>query len=133
MHGLEVYEKEGLPFARDLSLENSVDFYLFSTGFTSLRLTSFSSINHLPRLYAWSLIPFHNIDEVLSIDPSAEVFLFGDFDVPHKNYLILVKLIDLVNYVIIFLPQITLLRWLTFLLKSLPVTLTVLPFWIYFF
>ena len=133
MHGLEVYEKEGLPFARYLSLENSVDFYLFSTGFTSLCLTSFSFIDHLPCLYAWSLIPFHNIDEVLSIEPSAEVFLFGDFDVPHKNYLILVKLIDLVNSVIIFLPQITLLRWLTFLLRSLPVTLTVLPFWIYFF
>ena len=28
MHGLAVYVKEGLPFARDLSLENSVDSYL---------------------------------------------------------------------------------------------------------
>ena len=36
MHGLTVYVKEGLPFARDLSLENSADSYLFSTGFTSL-------------------------------------------------------------------------------------------------
>ena len=36
MHGLTVYVKEGLPFARDLSLENSRDSYLFSTGFTSL-------------------------------------------------------------------------------------------------
>ena len=36
MHGLAVYVKEGLPFARDLSLENSADSYLFSTGFTSL-------------------------------------------------------------------------------------------------
>ena len=27
-HGLAVYVKEGLPFARDLSLENSVDSYL---------------------------------------------------------------------------------------------------------
>ena len=27
MHGFEVYVKEGLPFARDLSLENSADFY----------------------------------------------------------------------------------------------------------
>ena len=35
MHGLEVYVKEGFPFARDLSLENSADFYLLSTGFTS--------------------------------------------------------------------------------------------------
>ena len=36
MHGLVVYVKEGLPFAQDLSLENSADSYLFSTGFTSL-------------------------------------------------------------------------------------------------
>ena len=28
MHGLAVYVKEGLPFAQDLSLENSADFYL---------------------------------------------------------------------------------------------------------
>ena len=28
MHGLTVYVKEGLPFARDLSLENSADSYL---------------------------------------------------------------------------------------------------------
>ena len=28
MHGLAVYVKEGLPFARDLSLENSSDSYL---------------------------------------------------------------------------------------------------------
>ena len=27
-HGLAVYMKEGLPFARDLSLENSVNSYL---------------------------------------------------------------------------------------------------------
>ena len=28
MHGLAVYVKEGLPFARDISLENSADSYL---------------------------------------------------------------------------------------------------------
>ena len=28
MHGLTVYVKEGLPFAQDLSLENSADSYL---------------------------------------------------------------------------------------------------------
>ena len=28
LHGLAVYVKEGLPFARDLSLENSADSYL---------------------------------------------------------------------------------------------------------
>ena len=46
---------------------------------------------------------------------------------------ILVELIDLVNSVIIFLSQMTLLRWLTFLLGSQTVILIVLLFWISFF
>ena len=45
---------------------------------------------------------------------------------------ILVELIDLVKSVIIFLYQMTLLRWLTFQFRHLTVTLTVLLFWIYF-
>ena len=43
------------------------------------------------------------------------------------------KLIGLENSVKIFLSQIVFLRWLTFLLRSLIVTLTVLLFWIYLF
>ena len=43
------------------------------------------------------------------------------------------ELIPLMNSVIMFLSQMTLLRWLTFLLRSLTVNLTVLFFWIYFF
>ena len=46
---------------------------------------------------------------------------------------IMVELIDLVNSVIIFLSQMTILRWLTFLLRSHTVVLIVLLFWIYFF
>ena len=46
---------------------------------------------------------------------------------------ILVELTDLVDSVIIFLSQATLLRWLIFLLGSRTVILTVLLFWIYFF
>ena len=42
------------------------------------------------------------------------------------------ELIELVNSVLIFLSQMTLLKWLTFLLQSVTVTLTVLLFWIYF-
>ena len=45
----------------------------------------------------------------------------------------MVEMIDLVNSVIIFLSQMILHRWLTFLLRSLTVILTVLLFWIYFF
>ena len=46
---------------------------------------------------------------------------------------ILVELVDLLNSVVIFLCQTTLLRWLTFLLGSQTVILTVLLFWIYIF
>ena len=46
---------------------------------------------------------------------------------------ILVELIDLVNSVITFVSQTTLLGCLTFLLASLTVVLTVLLFWISFF
>ena len=46
---------------------------------------------------------------------------------------ILVELIDLVNSVVIFLYQMTLPRWLTFLLRFQTVIFIVLPFWIYSF
>ena len=41
MHGLTVYVKEGLPFARNLSLENSVDCYL------CFRLALLHSVSYL--------------------------------------------------------------------------------------
>ena len=58
MHGLAVYVKEGLPFAQDLSLENSADSYVFDWLYFTQCLTSFSSINHL-HLYAWFFNLFH--------------------------------------------------------------------------
>ena len=45
----------------------------------------------------------------------------------------MVEIIDLVNSVKKFLFQIPLLRWLTFLFRSLAGTLTILLFWIYLF
>ena len=60
------------------------------------------------------------------MNPSANVFFFGDFNVHHKNWLTYSGEISrLVNSVIIFLSQLTLLRWLTFLLGSQTVILTV--------
>ena len=88
MHDLAIYVKEGLPFAQDLSQENSADSYLcfrqpllhpvhyffFPYRSTSLPLsTVFDSISS-------------NINEVLSIKPSA-AFVFGDFNVHHKDWL----------------------------------------------
>ena len=88
MHGLAVYVKEGLPFARDLSLENSADSYVFDLLYFTQCLTSFSSIDDLLRHYAQFFYSISsNIDEVLSINPSANVFVFGDFNVHHKDWL----------------------------------------------
>ena len=75
-----------------------------------------------------------NIDEVLLINPSANVFVFSNFNIHHKDWLpILVEFINLVKSTIIFLSQMALLRWLPFLLESQTVILMVLLFWIYFF
>ena len=89
MHGLAVYVKEGLPFARDLSLENSADSYL------CFRLALLHPVPYfffLYRLPSSSLCTVFdsissNIDEVLSINPSANVFVFGEFNVYHKDWL----------------------------------------------
>ena len=60
MHGLAIYVKEGLPFARDLSLENSADSYLcFRLALLHSVSYFFSSIDHLLRLCAQLLILFH--------------------------------------------------------------------------
>ena len=116
MHGLAVYVKEGLPFARDLSLENSADSYL------CFRLALLYSVSYFFYLYqSTSLSISCNIDDVLSNNPSANIFVFGDFNVHHKDWLTYSRGTDwLLNSVIIFLSEMTLLRWLTFLLKSQP-------------
>ena len=89
MHGLTVYVREGLPFALDLSLENSADSYLC---FQLALLHSVSYFFCLYRSPSSSLCTVFDsissdIDEVLSINPSANVFVFGDFNVHHKDWL----------------------------------------------
>ena len=61
MHHLAVYVKEGLPFARDLSLKNSADsYYVFDWLYLTQCLTSFFSIDHhFLCHYAQFLILFH--------------------------------------------------------------------------
>ena len=88
-HSYAVYVKEGLPFARDLSLENSTDSYL------CFRLALLHSVSYFFFLYRSPSSALctvfdsisSNIDEVLSINPSANVFVFGDFNVHHKDWL----------------------------------------------
>ena len=89
MHGLAVYVKEGLPFQQDLSLENSMDSYL------CFRLALLHSLSYFFFLYrsppsslgmVFDSIS-SNIDEVFSINPSANVFVFGDCNIHHKDWL----------------------------------------------
>ena len=80
MHVLPIYMKEGLPFAWDLSLENSVDSYL------CFRLALLQYVSYFFFLYrspSSSLCTvfdsvLSDIDDVLSINPSAYVFVFRD-------------------------------------------------------
>ena len=77
MHGLAVYVKEGLPFARDVSIENSTDSYL------CFRLAFLHSKSYFFFLYrspsslctVFDCCISSNIDEVPSINPPANVFL----------------------------------------------------------
>ena len=60
MHGLAVYVREGLPFARELSLKTlRILTYVFDWLYFTHCLTSFFSIDHLFRLYVRFLILFN--------------------------------------------------------------------------
>ena len=72
----------------------------------------------------------------LGINPSPALIIFGNSDVYYKGWKLsfhLVKLTNLVNAAIILLSKTTLLRWLTFLLGSLTVTLDNLALLDFFF
>ena len=120
MHSLAVYGKEDLPFAQDLSLENSADSYL------CFRLALLHSVFHFFSLYQSPSLPLcmvfdsisSNIDEVLSSNPSANVFVFGHFKVHHKDWLTYCGGTDRPSEFCYNFSQTTLLRWLTFLLGS---------------
>ena len=88
MHGLSVYVKEGLPFARHLSQENSTDSYLCFPLALLHSVSYFFFLYQSPSSLCTIFDPISsNIDEVLSINPSANVFVFGDFNVHHKDWL----------------------------------------------
>ena len=110
---------------------------MFLTVFTSLSVLLLFPLSVTFFAFEHGLFSIsYNIDEVLwcSINPSANVFVFGDFHVYHKDWLTcLVELTDLVNSIIIFLSDMIVLRWLTFLIRSQTDSLIVLLFWIYFF
>ena len=90
MHGLAVYVKEELPLAQDLSLENSADSYLCFPLALLHSVSYFFFLYRSPSLALCTVFDSisSNIDEVLSINQSADVFVFGDFNVHHKDWLI---------------------------------------------
>ena len=119
IHGLAVYVKERLPFARDLSL-----------GFTSLSVLLLFplSITFLVTMhgfwfyfmrFCWSA----HLLMRLSLETLRSIIRKPTYPM---------GLIDLLNSIIIFLSQMTLRRWLILLLASLTLILTVLLFYIYF-
>ena len=89
MHGLAVCVKEGLPFARDLSPENSADSYLCCRLVLLLSVSYFFFLYRSPSSSLCTVFDSisSNLDEVLSINPPANVFVFGDFDFRHKDWL----------------------------------------------
>ena len=136
MHGLAVYVKEGLPFARDLSLENSTDSYLCFQLALLHSVSYFFFLNRSPSSALCTVFDSisSNIDEVPSINPSANVFVLGDFNVHHKDWLTYSGGTDRPGELCYnFLSQMTLLRWLTFLLGSQTMIIIVLLFWMYLF
>ena len=81
MHGLAVYVKEGLPLAQDLSVESSAESYLCFWLALLHPVSYFFFLNWSPSL------SLSNIDEIPSINPSAYVFIFGNFNVHYKDWL----------------------------------------------
>ena len=81
--------KEGLPFAQDLSLENSADSYLCFRLALLHSVSYFFFLYQSPSLSLCTVFDYisSNIDEVLSINPSANIFIFGDFNIHHKDWL----------------------------------------------
>ena len=85
MHGLAVYVKKGFPFARNLSIENSADSYLCFRLALRHSMSYFFFFYQSPSLLLCTVFDSmsSNIDEVLSIN----VFVAGDFNIHHKDWL----------------------------------------------
>ena len=110
--------------------------FMFSSGFTPFSvLLLFFSFDNLLCLYGRFLMLFYLTKTGLSPSTHHLMCLLLEALISIIRFCepILVKLIDMVICVIIFLSQVTLLRYLIFVLGFLAVTLTVLPLRSYFF
>ena len=130
IHGLGVYVKDGLPFVWDLFLETSrilnyafdwLYFFFHYRWPSSSLCTFFNSISF-------------NIDEVLPINLSTTVFVFGDFNVHYKDYLTYSGGTDRPGKLCYNFSTLNdLIQIVNFPTWILTMTLTVLLLWIYFF
>ena len=80
IHFLAIYVKEGLHFAWNLSLENSKDSYL------CFRLAVLHLVSYFSPSFSLCMVfdaMSSNTREVLSINPSANVFILGGFNIYH--------------------------------------------------
>ena len=80
MHDVAVYVMEGLPFARDVSLENSVDSCLCFRLVLLLSVSCLFFLCESPSSLCtgFDSVSYYIDEEVLWINPSANVFVFGD-------------------------------------------------------
>ena len=89
MHGLGVYIKEGLPLARETAFETLKDSYL------CFRLALIHSTSYLFFLYrspsstSCEILDSisTNIEKALALHPTANIFVFGDFNAHHSDWL----------------------------------------------
>ena len=107
-NGLTVYVKEGLLLVWTCLWKTlQILAYVFDWLYFAQWLTSFSSIDHLLRLCAWFFIRFHLT--LMRFSWSTHLLMFLSLEtltfIIRTGLPILVKLIDLVNSVIIFLSQ----------------------------
>ena len=91
MHDLAVYVKERVPFAWYILIFRKLYGFLimFSTGFSSLSVLLLFPLSITFSVFMHTVFDSisSNIDEVFSINPSANLFVFGDFNAHHKNWL----------------------------------------------
>ena len=88
MHDVAVYVKERLSFAWDISLGNYVDSYLYFllALLDSVSYFFFVCLSSLSLCIVFDALSF-NMNELLSIKPSANVFVLEEFNVHHKDWL----------------------------------------------
>ena len=89
MHALAVYVKQGLHFAWDLSLKNSTNSYLCFWLALQHSVSYFFFLYRSPSSSLCTVFDSisSNIGGVLSINSSANMFVFADFNVHHKDWL----------------------------------------------